>query len=352
MKGKAVWIGSTLALLVSAWGVPRLEAAEPADPVIDLHVDLPYRAGYKGKSFEQGSGEFRAEDLIASGVSGVVLPLFIPTQAVPEGRSRSEFERSYSRVFTSILQTPPYSLPGCRVGRAGGSSRRVSTWLSFEGADPVEPSHEELSQWSLRGVRLFGLVHSEHNALATSSGQPSTGKGLTDRGRLFAGHVLRLGGILDVSHASDEATDDLIRMALHEKAPIVASHSNARALAPHPRNLTDAQIRGIARSGGVIGVNFHKRFLQPRTNEASMEDVVEQVRYIAKIGGVGTVAIGSDFEGGIRAADGLANARRYQSLSRALGAAGFSAAERRLVMGGNALRVLCAAEKFVRNPAP
>ena len=96
--------------------------AEPAGPVpvIDLHVDLPYQVGYKGRSFELGSGEFRAADLLPAGLAGVVLPLFVPRQAQPDGRTALEFEASYARVFSGILTTRPYALPGCGVRRAGG----------------------------------------------------------------------------------------------------------------------------------------------------------------------------------------------------------------------------------------
>ena len=338
-------VGALLALVLAA---PELRAIALL-PVIDLHVDLPYRSGYKGAPFAEGSGQFRASELLASGLSGVVLPLFVPRDATPQGRTKAEFEASYARVFSSILQQPPYALPGCEVKQAGGSARQVTTWLSFEGAEPIEPSLQELAIWSLRGVRLFGLVHSQHNRLASSSGEPSTGKGLSARGREFAIHVLELGGVLDVSHASDESTDELIALAQRAGRPIVASHSNARALAPHPRNLTDAQIRAIAQTGGVIGVNFHQAFLAKRGRTATLADVVEQVRYLARLGGLGVVAIGSDFEGGIRPVRELDGAGTYQRLAHALGESGFSTADQARVLGGNALRVLCPAAKFARS---
>jgi membrane dipeptidase len=312
--------------------------------VIDLHVDLPYRVGYKGKTFARGSGEFVANELVRSGLRGVVLPLFVPKDAAPSGRTLAQLEASYARVFGAIVATPPYALPGCSVGQAGSQVRAVETWLSFEGAEPVGEDEQSLRRWAARGVRLFGLVHSEHNDLATSSGQApglQGVSGLSQRGEQFVRSVYGIGGLIDISHASDQAAADVLGVAAELGVPVVATHSNARALASHPRNLTDAQIRAIAASGGVIGVNFHQRFLAPATGRATLRDVVEMVRYLAEVGGDGVVAIGSDFEGGIRAVPELSSARRYQALARALRQAGFSAPRVEAFLAGNARRVLC-----------
>ncbi len=311
--------------------------------VVDLHVDLPYRHGYKGKPFASGLGEFVANHLEAAGVVGVVFPLYVPDWASPEGPRPVDLEDSYARVFGQILETPPYALPGCGIRRAGGPEPRgVQTFLAFEGAAPVEPTSEAVDGWMLRGVRSWGLVHSKHNALATSSGESARGDlGLTVRGRKLARTILASGGTIDVSHASDRAVRDVLELSAEFAAPVVATHSNARKLAPHPRNLTDDQLRAIGRSGGVVGINFHQTFLAPRTRKAGLSQVVEQVRHVARVAGSEHVAIGSDYEGGIHPVPELADASRYQRLAEALLDAGMTRAEVRGVMGENALRVLC-----------
>jgi membrane dipeptidase len=273
--------------------------------------------------------------------------LFVPEKATPSGRTRAEFERSYDHVFGSILKTPPYSLPGCSVNRAATSKRPVSTWLAFEGAAPLGADEAVLRKWVLRGVRSFGLVHSQSNTLAASSGKgpwiPPEDGGLTDEGRRFIDLVHRVGGVVDLSHASDRSTDEATRMARAAGKPIMATHSNARALAPHARNLTDEQIRNIAAAGGIVGINFHQPFLRKKgASSASIEDVVEHLLYVRKIGGPGSVAIGSDFEGGISSVPELSDASRFQRLARALGEAGLSRAQIRAIFFDNARRVLCA----------
>ncbi|MCH2108850.1 MAG: dipeptidase [Polyangiaceae bacterium] len=320
---------------------PQLNAGEPTPGVIDLHVDISYRSLYQGKAFTEGSGQFRAGDLRAGGISGVVLPLYVPLDAEPEGRGEFQLERSYAHVFSSILAAPPYSLPGCGIHRAGGQVRRVETWLAFEGIGSLPTDEATLRNWMVRGLRIFGLIHTHHNRIGTSSGHRAHGRGLSASGRETVERIFSLGGVVDISHSGDETTDSVLSIAEEQGGVVVATHSNARALAPHPRNLTDQQIRRIAATGGVVGVNFHQRFLQPADGRASLKDVVDQILYLKKVGGLSLVAIGSDYEGGIRPAQGLENAGKFPALAEALREAGLGEDALGQVFGQNARRVLC-----------
>lgn len=316
-------------------------------PVIDLHVDLSYRVNFKGAALNRGSGQFAASKLVAGGVGGVVLPLYVPRDASPEGPRADDLERSFARIVSLIPKTPPYASPGCE--KKDGS---VRTWFAFEGAAPLAADPDSVPRWVERGVRIFGLVHTYDNALATSSGSgASSGAGLTDAGRDIVHRVHRAGAVVDVSHASDAATDEMIALARRAGVPIVATHSNARALAPHPRNLTDEQIRNIGETGGVVGVNFHSRFLAQR-GTARLADVVEQIRHIAAVAGIDHVAIGSDFEGDIRPPVELRDASRFPRLARALSEAGMSGPDIAKVFGENAERVLCRSNIPAGPPRP
>lgn len=335
-----------LTLSGALWTVaPRgLEAEERAVPVVDLHVDLAYQHIYKGRSFAEGSGQITRSKLQSGAVRGLVLPLYLPRDASPEGRTRAELERAYAGVFSAILATDPYALPGCAVREAGGTSRGVDTYLAFEGSGQFAGHTDELERWALRGVRSFGLVHAEHNELATSSGQSeSSSQGLTDAGREYVRKVFAIEGLVDVSHASDASTNEVLNLAKLLSGRVIATHSNARALAPHPRNLTDDQIRSIAAVGGVVGVNFHQPYLsRSGGRRAEFEDLVRQLEHLRKVGGIDVVALGSDFEGGIRPVAGLADAGKFQVLARALRRAGWSRPEIEQVFFRNAERVLCA----------
>jgi membrane dipeptidase len=336
MKRLRAWPWYVLAVL-GLLCPPSLSAGPLRVPIIDLHVDLSYQHNYQSKPFTHASGEFKADELMRAGVRGVVLPLYIPHEVSPSGPRLEDLEHSYATVFGALVKTPPYSLPGCH-----SEPGKVSTWFAFEGAAPLASAPDQLAAWVARGVRLFGLVHSHDNALAGSSGEPqSHQKGLSRLGRDLAARIVALGGVLDVSHASDRSTDQLIELARQAGVPAVASHSNARALAPHPRNLTDAQIRAIASTGGVVGLNLHQRFLAPRGSTADLSDLIRQVRHIQRLVGTEYLALGTDFEGGIRPVPGLENVAQLQSLAQALRAEGLSEPEISQIFYKNALRVLC-----------
>jgi membrane dipeptidase len=312
------------------------EALPGSPPVVDLHVDLSYRVSYGHGTLAGGSGQFVGSALRRAGVVGVVLPLFVPKTVSPTGPRAEDLEASFARLVGLLPETPPYSLPGCRAPDGA-----VRTWLSFEGAAPLSGDPSAVERWMARGVRIFGLVHTVSNALATSSSDAGgSSVGLTPAGRELVHRIHRAGGVVDVSHASDAAADEVIALALADGAPAVATHSNARALTANPRNLTDDQIRGIARTGGVVGVNFHSRFLTDR-GQASLSDVVRHLKHLLRVGGIDHVAIGSDFEGDILPPRGLGNVSGLPRLAAALERAGVAHDSVAKVFGSNALRVLC-----------
>jgi membrane dipeptidase len=330
-------------------GLPARGAETTERPVgvIDLHVDLSYQHNYQGRAFSEGTGQFRSVELERAGVVGVVLPLYVPRRASPAGARVEDFESSYAKVYGALATTSPYRLPGC-IPRNGG----VRTWFAFEGAGPLAREGgsalasnakppERLLAWAARGVRVFGPVHTFHNELASSSGDAKPADvGLSERGRELVREAVRRGMAVDVSHASDRSTREILALAAENGAPVVATHSNARALADHPRNLADPELVGIAKSGGVVGVNFHSAFLS-RRGKATLADAVRHVKYLVKLMGSDHVAIGSDFEGDINPPPELADVRGYQRLARELEKNGVPKSTVEAVFSTNALRVLC-----------
>jgi membrane dipeptidase len=313
--------------------------AEPSYPVVDLHVDLPYQLGYHAKALREGMGQASLAELRAGGVAGIVLPLFVPHDVSPSGPRPSDLEDSYQRVLAELFRGEGLALPGC------GDGAGVRTWLSFEGAGPLAEAPESLDAWVARGIRIVGLVHTEHNALASSSGDAHpVAYGLTEAGKTLVRRAHALGVAVDVSHASDRAVADVLALARETGGLVVATHSNARSLCDHPRNLTDDQLRGIAATGGIVGLNFHSAFVV-RGRAATLADVVRQALHLVKVAGIDHVAIGADFEGGIRPARGLDDASHFPELARALRGAGLSEAGVRRVFAENALRVLCRSGK-------
>jgi membrane dipeptidase len=331
-------IAALTAVLTS--GTTAAVPAKPPFPVVDLHVDLSYQHNFKGKAFEQGSGQFSLTELTQGGVSGVVLPLFVPRAASASGPRLLDLERSYQQVSQAIVQQPRFAAPGCAA-----AAGRVRTFFAFEGSGPLAADPEQLVLWASRGLRIVGLVHTYANELASSSGDvPAKEFGLSELGQRFVRRAFALGLVVDVSHASDRAVSDVLSLASEVHGVVVATHSNARALADHPRNLTDENVRGIAATGGVVGVNFHGPFLV-RGRRAKLSDVVAQLVHLRDVAGVDHVAIGSDFEGDIRPPAELADASRFPRLAEALLRAGFGSDAVAKIFAQNALRVLCPGEK-------
>jgi len=325
------------ALLLLAARGSSAAAGSPV-PVVDLHVDLSYQYNFKNRDFAGSSGQFSVEALRRGGVSGVVLPLFVPRDVSTTGPRVADLERSYLRVSQALSRTPPFAAAGC-TAKPGA----VRTFYAFEGAGPLADDPDSLSRWAERGLRIVGLVHTYANELASSSGDPESKPfGLTEKGRLFVRRAFALGLLVDVSHASDRALADVLAEAAPTHGVVVATHSNARAVAEHPRNLSDAQLRAIAATGGVIGVNFHGPFLA-RGRRARLHDVVQHILHLRDVVGIEHLAIGSDFEGDIRPPAELRDASRYPALASALAKAGLKAAEVRKIFADNALRVLCGA---------
>jgi membrane dipeptidase len=309
-------------------------AEEPSPPVVDLHVDLSYRVNYRGGSLARAA-QYPASELSRAGVAGVVLPLFVPHDVSPSGPRLSDLDGSRINLLMLIPTVQQYALPGCEA-----NDHEVKTWFSFEGAAPLAGDRAAARTWVARGVRIFGLVHTHDNALATSSSGGEKSVGLSAAGRDLLHDVDAAGGIVDVSHSSDATVADVLAEAAKDAAPVVATHSDARALVPNPRNLTDEQIRGIARTGGVVGVNFHSRFLVAH-GRATIADVVRHVQHLVRVAGASHVAIGSDFEGDIDPPVGLESVRGFPRLARALRRAGLPGEDIARIFGENALRLLC-----------
>lgn len=333
----ALALGLTLSLPRPA----RSDVASERFEVVDLHVDLAYQAFWKGRELAHGSGQYDANWLLEAGVRGVVFPLFVPKTASAEGPTVKHFEDAYAELQRRLPGIAPYTVSPC-----GAAAGRVDAFYAFEGMGPLANDLDAVFRWAARGVRFYGLVHAEDNALATSAGYSTTppvkDRGLSDAGKELVRRVHATGGIVDVSHASDATFADVLRAATADDAVLVATHSNARALAPHARNLTDAQLRAIAERHGVVGVNFHSPYLLGNSARAELSDVVRHIRHITRVAGIDSVAIGSDFEGGIRPPKRLADARAFPTLAQALLDDGFSREEVRKILAGNARRVLCA----------
>lgn len=302
--------------------------------VVDLHCDtvLRWAAGKASLNRRGRGGHVDLSRLRAGGVGVQVFALYVAPRFAPDrshGRAlellrafRAEIGRQRAAVdlATSVAQIR-------RLHRAG----KVAAVLSIENGDAIEDDIERLTAFRRAGVRMMSLTWNPSNRLADGAMEHRLG-GLTAFGRRVVRRMQELGMIVDVSHLSEKSFWDVCKIT---RGAMIASHSDAAAIQPHPRNLSNAQIRALAERGGVVGINFYPEFL----GEPSLERVALHIDHMVNYGGIGCVAMGSDFDGISSAPRGLENASRFPAISRLLARRGYTPGEIAQIMGENALRV-------------
>ena len=215
---------------------------------------------------------------------------------------------------------------------------KISAFLTMEDGRAVQGKMEKLTEYYEKGVRLLGLTWNHANCFGypNSSDVTIMKKGLSDFGKEAVGEMNRLGMIIDVSHLSDGGFWDVDQLS---QKPFVASHSNARALCNHTRNLTDEMIKAVGASGGVIGLNQCPEFLYPGSGENRIEDMVAHLLHIRNVGGREVAALGSDFDG-IGGTLTIKGPQDYEKLAAALAKEGLSEEEIDEIFFKNAERVI------------
>jgi membrane dipeptidase len=214
-------------------------------------------------------------------------------------------------------------------------SGKVAAMLSIEGGDVLEGSVEVLRVYHMLGVRMVGLVHSIRNELADGVADRRTGGGLSELGAQAVGELNRLGMIVDVSHLNDEGFWDVMELT---KTPVIASHSNCRAVCDNPRNMTDDMIRALADNGGVMGMNFAPAFVNPV--KATLGGVVDHIDHIVELVGPEHVGLGSDFDGIPSTPEGLEDVTRMPGITRELVKRGYGEEDVGKILGGNHMRLI------------
>lgn len=212
---------------------------------------------------------------------------------------------------------------------------KIAAIMAVEGGHTIENDLEKLKNLYKYGMRYFTLTWNNSTNWAISAQDSlSETTGLSEFGKQVIRTLDSLGVIIDVSHTGIKTIKDVLSLT---KNPIIASHSGARALRNHYRNLYDYQIKDIASSGGVIGVVFYPPFLS--AGNTNITTVVNHIDYIVKVAGIDHVAIGSDFDGIERTVTGLENVTKFPELTLELLRRGYSITEIRKILGENFLRV-------------
>lgn len=185
----------------------------------------------------------------------------------------------------------------------------------------------------------LGFPNGKDESVSPARSVPDTEHGLTETGIAFVQEMERIGMIIDISHLNDAGIRDVFH---YTKKPFVASHSNARALARHPRNLTDEMIRALAERGGVAGINYYAPFLKDADKKMPLHglcsDMVAHMKHMKQVGGIGCIGLGSDFDG-IDTATDMKDCSGMQLLADVMSREGFTTGEIEAVFHDNVLRV-------------
>ncbi|MEU1121758.1 MULTISPECIES: membrane dipeptidase [unclassified Streptomyces] len=227
------------------------------------------------------------------GIDIQVLPVFIDDQYRPEGALRQTL-RMIECVHV-LAEGNADHVALCRSGDeidAALAAGRIALVLALESAPGVDANVELFSTLFRLGVRIASIAHWGRTPLADGSREDATGSRLTAPGVRALQEMERLGMLFDVSHLGASGVAHVLEIATR---PLLATHSCARALRDHHRNLTDEQLRGVAATGGVICVNFIPDFLTDTQEKVSVERIVDHVQHIASVAGIDHVGIGADF---------------------------------------------------------
>ena len=267
---------------------------------IDFHCDTLMKAYLAGAKdvycLPQASVDIQR--LAAAGAGAQLFAIFLP----PKPDSRFPDDEEYIRCTSDILQATQQAHPDkCALCRSAGDYRaatsrgQVGMFLSIEDGRSVAGSLDNLRRYWQLGVRLISLTWNFENCFGYPNSQDGEqmARGLKPFGREAVVYMNQLGMIVDVSHLSDGGFWDVLQLS---SKPVVASHSNARALTPHPRNLTDQMITALAKQGGVAGLNFCPYFLGD-DDHSRVADMVRHVKHLLQIGGPDVLALGSDLDG-------------------------------------------------------
>lgn len=213
---------------------------------------------------------------------------------------------------------------------------KISAFLTIEEGGVLQGRLENLRNFYRLGVRLMTLTWNYPNEIGYPNCEEKyRSQGLTEFGQQVVHEMNRLGMIIDVSHLSDQGFYDVVKLS---SKPFVASHSNARAVRDHGRNLTDDMIRLLAQKGGVMGVNFYGPFLGD-SGISKVDDMVAHIKHIHQVGGLDVLALGTDFDG-IECPLEIATAAEMDKLLKALSKNGFSEAEIEKIAYRNTMRVI------------
>lgn len=286
--------------------------------VFDGHCDTISRFLKTGETLRQTKGHW---SLPLAKTFSACAQLFAAFSGQEERPGQSQFPlfQAQAALLAREVAANAADMAFCVNGKdcqAAWEQGKVAAFLSVEGAELLDCDLKKLRQAHDQGVRAVNLTWNFQNALSGSN-LAGADQGLTSKGRDFLREMERLGMLVDVSHLSDPGFWDVVELV---RGPIIASHSNSRALYFHPRNLTDGQFTAIMEHQGVVGLNMAAQFL---ADAPTLDDLVRVLEHFLDLGGADTVALGGDWDGIDKAPAGVRDVTAWSLFYDRLQALGY-----------------------------
>ena len=347
--------------------------------IVDGHCDAPYRLYRHRNSLADvdPTAQIDLRTMREGGINASFFAAYVPGYWVDHGAA------AFADQMIDIIEKECDAHDELELATSSDDIERIydegrfAILIGIEGGHAIEDSLETLERFHQRGVRYMTLTHVNHNNWADTSSLPPLHGGLTKFGRKVVERMNELGIFVDVSHVSDDTFYHALETS---SAPIIASHSSCRAIANHPRNLTDQMLRDLGEAGGLCMINFFSAFilqdaadrlreLEPSSlkgvglreevpNDAAywvdylrrfgalsspagtIHDLGDHFVHAAYVAGVDAVGVGSDFDGVPSLPEGMETAAGMPLLIDHLGERGFTDEEVRKILGGNFMRVM------------
>lgn len=336
--------------------------------VIDSHCDVPLRMlGQAGFDFgvRRRKGHTDLVRMKEGGLDAEFLAVFVYPKSFPGEKAWARTRLIFDAIHRAATRHPRragLALTAADV-RASAAAGKIALLIGVEGAHALgQPRGQraalERVRWMYgRGARYMTLTWMTSNLLAGSSGDAGRARGLKPLGRRVVRLMNDLGMMVDVSHASDPTFRDVLKVS---RLPVLASHSAARSLADHHRNLTDDMLRALAKNGGAVCVNFFPGFLSNKWMRRwkkvrklkgapkpalPLKVLMDHIDHMVQVAGVDHVCLGSDFDGIPVLPRGLDDASKMSVITEALVRRGYKPDQIRKILGLNILRVMEANEK-------
>lgn len=323
--------------------------------VLDSHCDTPSQIlSLRDLSLDNELAHVDYPKLKKGNVDGAFFALYIPA-SMDTDDAKDYLLRLMGGVKRTLAENPDKAALTVSMSQALENKKKglFSLFLGLENGSPLgdsEDAFENLQKLYNAGVRYITLCHSTSNQICDSCASTTPKwNGLSPFGKRLVAEMNRIGMLVDVSHISDSAFYDVLACSTK---PVVATHSSCRALADHPRNMTDDMIRELAARGGVIQINFYPVFLDSEfaarfsssgdldLERPSYKLIADHIDHVVSLVGVDYVGIGSDYDGIEITPDGMEDISTMPKLFDELRSRGYSEEDLEKIAGGNFFRVM------------